>query len=816
MNLLHGARTILFITTILWGPSAYAQYYILGRGLDEEERPYSFAKAELHGEDTYKEQTCTDLGVFRFENLKSGSYELVLITPYGIRRKKIDLRGSIDVTLHIPRNIEINEISVVAKRAGSNEPVTHSNISADEIREKDTGQDLPYLLEGSPSLVVTSDAGHGIGYTGLRIRGTDPTRINVTLNGIPVNDAESHNVFWVDLPDIAGSTTNVQIQRGIGWSQPGAGDLGGGIHINTLAFIPEPYAGLDLGAGSFGTRRASIRAGSGLLKGRFTFDGRGSYLHSDGYIDRATTDLFSGYASAGYHHDQTNVRLIYALGDELTYQSWNGVPEQYVFKKNLRTYNSAGTEKSLTTPHENEVDDYTQSHYQLHFDVAITPFARWTNALHYTSGKGFFEQYKANQNPVDYFLPGSMATTDLIRRQWLENDFYGLTSTIQIGRPLKRYFVIGGGWNKYEGDHFGDVIWTETDQFFLSPHSYYFNQAEKNDANIFGRSNLKISTKLHAIVDLQSRWIRYSFEGPDENGILQDYTVNHHFFNPKLGLNFQLSEATSIYGLSGMISKEPNRDDYVNSTPISRPSPERLWDTELGVRHSGNLLGIELVGYFMNYKNQLVLTGRLNEVGAYSRVNVDQSYRAGMEASFAMTPIKFFSIKGQLTLSRNTIKKFDEYIDNWDTGMQEIVNHNNTQIAFSPNILAGIQTDYTLFSASEHEFKIGLSGKYIGKQYIDNTSRSASLLDEYFVADAGIHWKWKSLWAKEFTVSFFLKNIFNHQYESNGWIYRFRSEASDPTSSDPYAGREDESLYHLKGYFPQAGRHLFIHLSTSF
>src|SRR5687768_1111631 len=298
-----------------------SQYYILGRGLDEEERPYAFAKAELRGEGIFREQTCTELGVFRFEDLKSGSYEIVLVTPYGVRRKKVELRGSIDVTLHIPRNIQIEEISVVARRAGSNEPVTHDNITYEELQHKTTGQDLPFLLEGSPSIVVTSDAGHGIGYTGLRIRGTDPTRINVTLNGIPVNDAESHNVFWVDLPDIATSTTSVQIQRGIGWSQPGAGDLGAGIHLNTLSFQHEPYVGALLGYGSFNSQRASLSAGSGLIKGRFTIDGRGSYIHSDGYIDRATSDLYSLYASAGYHHDQTNVRLIYALGDELTYQS---------------------------------------------------------------------------------------------------------------------------------------------------------------------------------------------------------------------------------------------------------------------------------------------------------------------------------------------------------------------------------------------------------------------------------------------------------------------------------------------------------------
>ncbi|MEP6794092.1 MAG: TonB-dependent receptor, partial [Saprospiraceae bacterium] len=361
------ARAGLLISLLISASLAYGQFYILGRGLDDQEVPYAFATAQLRGNGTFTEQKCTDLGVFRFENLPAGDYELVVITPYGIRRKKIDLRGSVDITFHISRNIQMNEISVIARRAGSNEPVTHDDIPAAELKKKDFGQDMPYLLEGSPSVVVTSDAGLGIGYTGLRIRGTDPTRINVTLNGIPVNDAESHTVYWVDLPDIANSTTNIQINRGLGWSQPGVGDFGGGIQVNTLGFNFEPQIGLLLGGGSFGTRRATLSASSGLVRGRFTFDGRGSYIHSDGYIDRAKSDLYSLYGCAGYHHDQSNLSFIYAIGNEETYQAWDGVPEQYVFNPALRTYNTAGTEKE-GTPHDHEIDNYRQTNYQLHYD----------------------------------------------------------------------------------------------------------------------------------------------------------------------------------------------------------------------------------------------------------------------------------------------------------------------------------------------------------------------------------------------------------------------------------------------------------------
>jgi iron complex outermembrane receptor protein len=672
---------------------------------------------------------------------------------------------------------------------------------------------MPYLLEGSPSLVVTSDAGHGIGYTGLRIRGTDPTRINVTLNGIPVNDAESHNVFWVDLPDIAGSTTNVQIQRGIGWSQPGAGDLGGGIHLNTLAFHYDPYILAELGAGSFDTKNASLSLGSGLIKGRFTLDGRGSIIQSKGFIDRASSELYSLYGSLGYHHDLTNVRLIYALGDELTYQSWNGVPEQYVFNDSLRSFNTAGIEKSVDDPHDNEVDDYRQTYYQLHVDQAITPFARWTNALHYTRGLGFFEQYKAGQALNEYELGAD--TSDLIRRRWLDNHFYGFTSTIQIGSPLKRYLVIGGGWNKYLGDHFGEVIWTE-DLQISNPHQYYFNEAEKNDWNVFARSNTRITEDFGATVDLQGRWITYQFEGPDQNGNLTDQNVRHRFFNPKVGLTYTLSENSVLYALSGLMNKEPNRDDYVNSTPSSRPSSERLWDNELGFRFSKGSFNAEIVGYYMDYVDQLVPTGRLNDVGAYTRVNVERSHRAGIETSFSTIPVKNFSIEGTMTLSENKIEQFDEYIDNWETNEQEIIAHENAQIAFSPNVLASLKGSYSLFPESEHQFNIHLTGRFVGKQYVDNTSNPFSVLNEYFVTDGGITWKWNTLWAKNMRVSFFVKNLFDHQYESNGWIYRFRSPSYNPVPDDAYAGGEEGSLYHLKGYFPQAGRQYYLKLSLAF
>lgn len=792
-----------------------AQYYILGRGLDDAEQPYAHATAELRGADYFTQQTCTEQGVFRFENLKSGSYELVLITAYGIRRKKIDLRGSIDITLHIPRNIKIDEISVVANKAGDKEPVTHVNIPATILQRKNFSQDMPYLLEGTPSLVTTSDAGQGIGYSGLRIRGSDPTRINVTLNGIPVNDAESQNVFWVDLPDLASSTTNIQVTRGLGWSQPGTGDFGGGIQINTLGFQYEPYGSLTLGGGSFGTRRVTLAGGSGLINGRFTLDGRASYIQSDGYIDRAESTLYSVYGAAGYHHDQTNLRLMYALGDEVTYQAWNGVPEQYIDDPELRTYNSAGTEKP-GDPYDNEVDNYRQSHVQLHFDQAVTPFARFTTALHYTHGSGYFEQYKADQNLSDYGIEGYPDPTDLVRQLWLNNDFYGFISSIHIGTPGERYFVTGGGWNRYLGDHFGKLVWTENNAPDQFPEPYYFDDATKTDWNYFARSNNKLTDHFDLTVDLQGRWIRYSYEGLDGQGMMSRQEARHNFFNPKIGLRYSLGTSASFYALTGVIHKEPNRDDYVNSTPETRPKPERLWDTELGYRLQKGKIKLDLTGYFMKYKDQLVPTGKLNEVGAYTRANVENSYRLGLESSISYQVLKDLRMELQATLSRNTIDSFVEYIDNWDTGMQETVFHHNTKLAFSPDVLASAMIEYVPVSNPKHELTANITGRYVGRQYTDNTSRSAAALDAYAVADLGLHWTWFIEGKKEVQIGISLRNALNAKYASNGWIYRFRSEGYDPRPDDPYAGQEEGNLYHQKGYFLQATRYVLLQAGFSF
>lgn len=795
--------------------SFQAQSYILGRVLDELEVPYGGAEASLRGPDGYfSEQNCTHQGVFRFENLKPGKYYLVVVTPYGIRKKDIDLKGSIDVTLHVSRNIEMDEVSVIANKAGNNEPVVHDDLLLPEIKRRDFGLDMPYMLEATPSLVATSDAGNGVGYSGLRIRGTDPTRIGVTWNGIPVNDAESHNVFWVDLPDISSSTNSIQVQRGIGWSQPGAGDFGGSIQLNTLGFKSEPYTEAKLGYGSFDTKRIMVGAGSGLINGRFTAEGRVSYLESAGYVDRAESRLYSLYGAGGYHHDNANVRFIIAHGDELTYQAWNGLPAQFVDVDSLRTYNSAGAEKA-GEPHDNEVDDYAQTHFQLHYDQTITPFARFVGAAFYTRGKGFFEQYKADQDLFEYALDSITPITDLIRQRWLDNHFYGFTGKIHLGAPTGRYFILGGGWNQYKGRHFGEITWI--DEHFPLPESpYYDNDAVKRDWNLFGRTNMKITDAFNVTVDLQGRWIRYAFEGKDQFNVPLDQTVNHGFFNPKLGLQYSINEEISLVGLTGIIHKEPNREDYTESSPLSRPVAERLWDTEIGLRWNAKNWIAEIGGYAMIYKDQLVPTGRLNDVGAYTRVNVDKSSRLGTEIILGYKGIKDLSIDLQTTLSDNKIKTFESFIDNWDTGEQESRMYSNTPLAFSPSLLSTLSADYIFFKKGMHSLRFNIAMRYIGKQFVDNTGEESASLNPYTTGDAGVFWNIQNGSNLDFTLKLQVRNLWDEQYESNGWIYRYRSEGYDPVPDDPYSLSDGNGYYYQKGYFPQAGRQFMVQAEIRF
>ncbi len=698
----------------------------------------------------------------------------------------------------------LSEVNVSALRANAKTPMTFTNISKQEIEKNNLGQDLPYLISLSPSIVTTSDAGAGIGYTSFRIRGSDPTRINVTINGIPLNDSESQGVWWVNMPDFSSSIENIQIQRGVGTSTNGASAFGASINLKTDGLNKKSYVLSNNTIGSYATMKNNIEFGTGLIDSKFAFDGRLSSISSEGYIDRASSDLKSLYLQGAYFNKKSVLKAIMFSGHERTYQAWNGVPLNYLDTN--RTYNSY--------TYENEVDDYSQTHYQLHYSKELSDITNFNLAAHYTHGKGYYEQEKTGQKLIEYGLENliigidTITETDLIRRKWLNNDFGGAVLSMNhkigdIGLSL------GGAMNRYSGQHYGNVIWAEYASNADFNHLYYWNKAEKLDRNFYTKINYNYTDATNILIDLQSRRITYSFMGFDEylNNARQDIALE--FFNPKIGVFHELNNRQSIYASFAVANKEPNRNDYVESTPLSRPSHETLYDTEIGYKQTGEKLNLGVNIYHIDYKNQLVLTGQINDVGAYTRKNVDNSFRQGIEieAMYKLTS-KIYWISN-MTLSENKINTFSEYIDNWDTGEQENVIHENTDLAFSPNIIWSSQFNYQL----NHKTNIDFISKYVGEQFIDNTSSEERKLDDYLVNHLHISYEWENKIFKTSKISLRINNLLNNEYVSNAWVYRFISEGWDPRGDDPYTTKSNEKGYNMAGYFPEATRNFLLGLS---
>ncbi|HHH50054.1 MAG TPA: TonB-dependent receptor, partial [Saprospiraceae bacterium] len=498
---------------------SFAQGTLFGHVLSADETPLPGATIQLL---EINRATISDAdGFFRFDKIEEGTYQLQIdylgYSPF-VKTIHIQAATERDFTL-AQTELEIEEVLIYGNWADEQTPMSFTNFKKEDIETKNLGQDVPYLLRWSPSVVVTSDAGTGIGYTGIRIRGTDPSRINVTINGIPLNDSESQSSFWVDLPDFLSSTESVQIQRGVGSSTNGAAAFGGTINLNTAKLSNTAYATVASSIGSFNTQKYNVSLGSGLLENNLSFDARLSKISSDGYINRASSDLKSYFVSAAYVGDKASLRFNVFSGHEITYQAWNGVPAQYIDDDELRKTNTAGTEKS-GEPHDNEVDDYTQTHYQIHYNQELAKNANLNIAFHYTKGLGFFEQYKAAQDLVDYNLTpdAGIETTDLIRRRWLDNDFYGTVFSLNVNPSSKMRATLGGGWNKYLGQHFGEVIWARFMSSGEQGQRYYDNDAQKTDFNIFAKMNYQLSPQLNTYLDLQYRSVDYTFLGFDNDG----------------------------------------------------------------------------------------------------------------------------------------------------------------------------------------------------------------------------------------------------------------------------------------------------------
>jgi len=688
----------------------------------------------------------------------------------------------------------LQPVEIRSLRAGSNAPFAKTEISKQEIEKNNLGQDLPFLLQYTPSAVVTSDAGAGVGYTGLRIRGTDGTRINVTMNGIPVNDAESQGTFFVNFPDIASSASSIQIQRGVGTSTNGAGAFGATMSISTLEQMKQAGAEGSFSIGSFNTKKYTVKAGTGLLQNGFQFDVRMSKISSDGFIDRSASDLKSLQLLAGWTlSEKTSLRFMLLTGREKTGQAWNGVPEDSL--QTNRRSNELGL-KSDGSYYDNQTDNYQQDYYQLFFNHTFNKNLSANVAVFLTRGRGFYEEYKMGESYADYGLPNfvmgadTLQSTDLIRQLWLDNYYYGSVFSF-LYEKNKTQLSIGGGYTQYKGDHFGMVKWAAN--AIPSDFRWYQLDATKNDLNLYAKAQHSFG-KLLLFGDMQFRNVAYELNGFRKNPTLQP-SVSYNFFNPKFGATYFLRndnrQRQKLYASFAVANKEPNRDDFEAST-TSLPNPERLYDLEAGYEIHNLKWNFTANFYYMSYKDQLVLTGKINDVGAYTRTNVPESYRTGIEITGAVKPVKWLTLHANATFSENKIKNLTEYIDNYDDGNQNIINHGTTDIAFSPSLVSAAGLILAPFQNQQkgRNFELEILNKYVSRQYLDNTSNENRSINAYNINDVRLRYSLPLRPFREVTAILALNNVLDKKYESNGYTFSYI-----------YDGKFTTQNY----YFPQAG-----------
>ncbi|MFV5698219.1 TonB-dependent receptor [Flavobacterium sp. ZT3R17] len=651
---------------------------------------------------------------------------------------------------------QLDEVLVSAVRVTSKTPVSFSNLDKKELKFRNLGQDIPILMNYLPSVVTTSDAGNGVGYTGIRVRGSDATRVNVTINGIPYNDSESHGTYWVNMPDFASSVESLQLQRGVGTSTNGAGAFGASLNMLTDSYSDKATGEISNSFGSFNTQKHTVKFSTGLMNDHFEIAGRLSALKSDGYVDRGASDLKSYFLQGTYVGKTTLIKALAFGGKEKTYQSWNGIDEATL--NSDRTFNSAGIftdELGNIRYYNNETDNYQQDHYQLHWNEKVS--SNWSTnlAFHYTKGKGYYENYKEDADFSSYGLTpivingATINTTDLIRQKWLDNDFYGTTFSANYAIE-KLDIIFGGGYNKYEGSHFGKVIWARyASQSELGDH-YYDDFATKTDGNVFAKANYQITDGISLFGDLQLRNVHYKADSP-ETGSVND---NFNFFNPKAGLNFDINANNKLYFSYARANREPNRTDYEGGNA----KPEKLNDFELGWRYVADKVKFNSNVYYMAYKDQLILTGKLDDVGSPIRSNSEKSYRLGLEVDATIAVSKQFIIRPNFTLSAN--KNIDLAVEGEHYG--------TTDIAYSPSVIVG---NILVYKPTEN-FQISWMQKFVGEQYMNNIELPAAKLADYFVNDLNIAYeiKPKSVF-KSIIVTGLVNNVLDKKYVSNGYMW---------------------------------------------
>jgi iron complex outermembrane receptor protein len=797
-------RISLFALLCIAGNS-YSQFSVSGKVIDEKGNALNGANVYLKG--SGNESVSDNGGLFIIKPVKKGDYTME-ITFLGYQK--------ISKQLHIDSNLVCNfimqpssiwgeEIIVKATRAASNTPVTFSTVAKKDIESKNLGQDIPYLLGMEPAVVYSSDAGTGVGYTGIWVRGSNIQRINVTVNGIPINDPESHFVVWVNMPDIASSAESSQVQRGVGTSTNGGGAFGATINLETDYIDRKSFGEINNSFGSFNTWKNNVRFGTGLIKEKWALEGRASSITSDGYIDRGSSNLKSFFLQGGYFTDATTAKFVIFSGKEKTYQTWNGTDKETMEKD--RTFNSCGaiydTDWNIKGFYDNETDNYQQDNYQFHVSQRLAKNLNFNGALHYTYGRGYYEQYYSNRFLGDfapigvqyfgfdslfasgkytYYYRDTVSTGDLIVRQWLDNDFYGGTFSFQYNSS-KLNITLGGAANKYsDGKHYGEIIWAEFAGNSKPRDQYYYNVSEKTDINTYIKTEFKPFNKFGVFVDLQLRKIGYTDKGDETGYGLVNIDKEYLFFNPKAGFTYTIPKLGLLYASYAMAHREPIRTDFLDAPENVIPEAEVLQDIEIGLRRKSDKMFYSMASYLMLYTNQLALNGEINDVGYPIRENVGRSYRYGLEIDGGMMAFNWFSFRANIALS-NSATDFKQ--NNNDT----IKEYKGVQISYSPQVVGGIELTFVPVK----NLNLTYNARYVGMQYLDLTEAKEKRLDPYFINNLRLGYVLKPKFMDEITFSLMINNIFDIEYSSNAYLYE----------NVPY-------------YYPQAGINFLAGISLKF
>ena len=764
-------------------------------------------------------------GFYQLKNLKAGNYTIeVSYMGYHTQEKNISIHADLTLDFNLVAAAYMaEEVIVRGTRANEKSATTYKNLSKEDISVNNFGQDLPFLLNNTPGVVVSSDAGTGIGYTGIRIRGSDASRTNVTVNGIPYNDSESQGSFWVNMPDFASSVDNIQIQRGVGTSTNGAGAFGASINIQTSAMNPDPYVEVNNTFGSYRTLKNTVKVGTGLINNKFSFDGRLSRIKSDGFIDRAASDLKSYFLSGAYQGKKDLLRVNVFAGTETTYQAWNGIPESrlngdvagmeayigrnFLSEADAELLLNSGNRTYNSFTYKDQTDNYWQNHYQLLYARQFNEQFSFNGALHYTDGRGYYEEYKPDQSLGRYGLQNvgtgadAIKSTDLIRRRWLDNDFYGVTYNFNYQPNSALTFTLGGAYNEYKGKHFGEIIWAQYASNSIYGNHYYDNQGDKSDFNIFGKVFYSPSDKFSLFADLQYRNINYEVNGTENELNHLNLNDKMNFFNPKVGATYFVNEKSNVYLSWSVANKEPSRNDYIDANPGLFPKSERLYDTELGYRVKSGKLNAGINVYGMFYKDQLVVTGKINDVGSAIRQNVAKSYRAGIELDASYILSSHFVLNANAALSKNKISNFVDYLyeydDNWNIVKTVTTNYESPDISFSPAAVLFGELAYQPLKG----FAVALQNKYVSKQYLDNTQNETRMLKAHVVSNLRAGYDFSAFGIKKVNLGLMVNNLFDKKYESNGYTY-----------GSIYQGVTTRENF----YFPQAGTNFLLSLNLKF